>query len=67
MHSFEVHSNESACRKRVRLALEQVRSLGAIDGVTANKWRLYVSVALQQALASQLKYDQKRGQKPFLT
>ena len=23
-HSFEVHSNESACRKKVRLGLEQV-------------------------------------------
>ena len=25
MHSFEVHSNESACRKKVRLGLEQVK------------------------------------------
>ena len=24
MHSFEVHSNESACIKKVRLGLEQV-------------------------------------------
>ena len=24
MHSFEVHSNESACRKKVRFGLEQV-------------------------------------------
>ena len=24
MHSFEVHSNESSCRKNVRLGLEQV-------------------------------------------
>ena len=24
MHGFEVHSNESACRKKVRLGLEQV-------------------------------------------
>ena len=24
MHSFEMHSNESACRKNVRLGLEQV-------------------------------------------
>ena len=24
MHSLEVHSNESACRKKVRLGLEQV-------------------------------------------
>ena len=24
MHSFEVHSNESACRKKVRLGLELV-------------------------------------------
>ena len=23
MHSFEVHSNESACRKKVRLGMEQ--------------------------------------------
>ena len=27
MHSFEVHSNESACRKKVRLGLEQVLTL----------------------------------------
>ena len=27
MHSFEVHSNESACRKKVRLWLEQVYTL----------------------------------------
>ena len=26
MHSFEVHSNESACRKSGRLGLEQVIS-----------------------------------------
>ena len=26
MHSFEVHSNESACRKSGRLGLEQVTS-----------------------------------------
>ena len=26
MHSFEVHSNESACRKKVRLGLEQVNN-----------------------------------------
>ena len=25
MHGFEVHSNESACRKKVRLGLEQVQ------------------------------------------
>ena len=24
MHSFDVHSNESSCRKKVRLGLEQV-------------------------------------------
>ena len=31
MHSFEVHSNESACRKSDRLGLEQVLNLnGAI-------------------------------------
>ena len=28
MHSFDVHSNESACRKKVRLGLEQV-----VDGI----------------------------------
>ena len=26
MHSFEVHSNQRACRKKVRLGLEQVYS-----------------------------------------
>ena len=26
MHNFEVHSNESACRKKVRLGLEQVNN-----------------------------------------
>ena len=26
MHIFEVHSNENACRKKVRLGLEQVYS-----------------------------------------
>ena len=26
MHSFEVHSNESVCRKNVRLGMEQVYS-----------------------------------------
>ena len=28
MHSFEVHSNESACRKSGRLGLEQVSRIG---------------------------------------
>ena len=32
MHSFEVHSNESVCRKKVRLGLEQVNS----------RWKLVV-------------------------
>ena len=27
MHSFEVHSNESKCRKSVRLGMEQVNDL----------------------------------------
>ena len=27
MHSFEVHSNSTACRKNVRLGLEQVNTL----------------------------------------
>ena len=32
MHSFEVHSNESACRKSGRLGLEQVLGgLGLMD------------------------------------
>ena len=38
MHSFEVHSNESACRKKVRLGLEQVitSSSGMFKGT--NSW-----------------------------
>ena len=32
MHSFEVHSNESTCRKKVRLGLEQV--ICAVNWVT---------------------------------
>ena len=35
-HSFEVHSNESACRKEVRLGLEQVRSLLMCEGLCSN-------------------------------
>ena len=31
MHSFEVHSNESACRKKARLGLEQV-TMGMLEG-----------------------------------
>ena len=34
MHSFGVHSNESACRKKVRLGLEQV-----IYGIVSNFYR----------------------------
>ena len=34
MHSFEVHSNESACRKKVRLGMEQV--IREISGKGAN-------------------------------
>ena len=30
MHSFEVHSNESACRKSGRLGMEQV--IGGVHG-----------------------------------
>ena len=30
MHSFEVHSNESACRKSGRLGLEQVYSAAQV-------------------------------------
>ena len=30
MHSFEVHSNESACRKKVRLGLEEVVGRGGV-------------------------------------
>ena len=36
MHSFEVHSNESACRKSGRLGLEQVYS-----GVTLDSRNMY--------------------------
>ena len=35
MHSFEVHSNESACRKSGRLGLEQV--LGELYGKSTNE------------------------------
>ena len=41
-HSFEVHSNESVCRKKVRLGLEQVfiessipQNLGVTSKVTS--------------------------------
>ena len=34
MYSFEVHSNESACRKKVRLRLEQVTSGVVTDKLT---------------------------------
>ena len=36
MHSFEVHSNESACRKSGRLGLEQV--LSAVGGKITSKF-----------------------------
>ena len=32
MHSFEVHSNESACRKKVCLGLEQVMYVTRLGG-----------------------------------
>ena len=33
-HSFEVHSNESACRKKVRLGLEQVTYSTGLGGLS---------------------------------
>ena len=36
MHSFEVHSNESACRKKVRLGLEQVFTFFFIGRIPFN-------------------------------
>ena len=50
MHSFEVHSNESACRKSGRLGLEQVSFLfiGQVkrilkyDGITKAQWIISV-------------------------
>ena len=38
MHIFEVHSNESACRKKVRLGLEQVNYLHTMGGVRKEGW-----------------------------
>ena len=40
MHSFEVHSNESACRKSGRLGLEQVCISAMLLRSDMNKWRL---------------------------
>ena len=53
MHSFEVHSNESACRKSDRLGLEQVLG-GWRHGVLVRK-RLVVSLLVQA------KKEGKRG------
>ena len=36
MHSFEVHSNESACRKSGRLGLEQVKYHISIDAYNSH-------------------------------
>ena len=36
MHSFEVHSNESACRKSGRLGLEQVHDAGRNEDPVCN-------------------------------
>ena len=40
MHSFEVHSNESACRKQVRLGLEQVNRSNAKSTRSTNSEQL---------------------------
>ena len=43
MHSFEVHSNESVCRKKVRLGLEQViGKVAAVPLMTMTKWSFHV-------------------------
>ena len=42
MHSFEVHSNESAYRKSGRLGLEQVHGKEVLDGINdIDKWYIY--------------------------
>ena len=33
MHGFEVHSNESVCRKKIRLGLEQVINVIIASGI----------------------------------
>ena len=53
--SFEVHSNESACRKKVRLGLEQVRDKeGKID-VKTGKYDTN-----NQPKKSTFKYEQEK-------
>ena len=37
MHSFEVHSNESACRKKVRIGLEQVKMGSRTDNLAVTE------------------------------
>ena len=44
MHSFEVHSNESACRKSGRLALEQVIN-------ECNKIRSLIQNVIERSIA----------------
>ena len=54
MHIFEVHSNESACRKKVRLGLEQVlwmgRGLTQGDPESPIIFNIMVDVAVQVVL-----------------
>ena len=55
MHSFEVHSNKSACRKSGRLGLEQViykdHSSGlAIDGKQNNRVAVGMLIHLQGSI-----------------
>ena len=58
MHSFEVHSNESACRKQVRLGLEQVNRSNAKSTRSTNSEQL--------ALEMETFFFPKRGKKNSL-
>ena len=58
MHSFEVHSNESACRKSGRLGLEQVNN-GPVLYVKLKKvlnGLLRSEILLYKELLKELKY-----------
>ena len=61
MHSFEVHSNESACRKKVRLGLEQVLYCQYITYDSKGQALLYVKMnkALYGLLKSVLQLYKK--------
>ena len=53
MHSFEVHSNESACRKKVRLGLEQVSNVAYIWELNPGEGQVFpanVTVASSRTL-----------------